>query len=170
MPTFRSAFATGRVPVPNDSSGNLVALRADFAASATMRDITDTLRTNFANNDVIEMFDLPPGHVIDDLVLISDDIDSATGCQLAVGFINATDNGLLTDAASGGAAMIAASAIGQTATIVRPTTVATWRVQPSESTARRRVGVHVVAAPTTLVAGTISLVARLRSVHSPVNT
>lgn len=179
MPVFRSAFASGRVVTPNDASGDLMAFRVDFQVQNPMVDTTGTARANFAVNDVIEMFDLPVGHVIDDLVFVADDIDSngTPTVSLAVGFINATDNGLDTAAANGGAALIAATNIGQAGGVARPTTAATWRIQPTLDASatpntlipRRRVGIHVVAAPATLQAGLLSLVARIRSVHSPAN-
>jgi len=167
MPKFQSQFATGKYGTPIDSSGDVVALKVDFPVSAAMVDSGGVVRANFAANDVIEMFDLPAGHVIDDLVLVSDDIDSngAPAVSLSVGFINTTDNGLDVSAANGGAALIAASNIGQAGGVARPTTAATWRIAPQESGARRRVGILVVAAPATLQAGTLSLVARLRSAH-----
>lgn len=167
MAKFQSLYARGRQIAPYDDSGDVVTIRVDFAVSAAMIDSSGVSRANFSANDVIELFDLPAGHVPVDAYIACDDIDSngAPAVLMSLGIINTTDNGIDTAAANGGAAWIASSNVGQAGGFVRPTTVAIARCSPVESSARRRVGLHIATAPATLQAGTITVMVSYRSAH-----
>lgn len=172
MAKFQTDFSLGRKIAPYDDSGNLVSVRVDFNFNTTaMYDSTGTKQTAFAVNDVIDCFKLPAGHLPVDLILMSDAFAASGSATLNVGVINATDNGIDTAAANGGAAWLASVSAGTTALApTRPSTSAMWKTTLPAANANgsteydRRIGIHVGAIPTTLAAsGNITLIMTYRS-------
>lgn len=138
MALLKTNYANGVYPMPTCDDAAPRVVRMEYSLAAAL-----------ALNDVIYSGDLPADHVPVDFILDSDDVDTngAPAVILAVGIINATDNGLSTAAEDGGAAWLAGSTIGQAGGMARPTTNVITRVTPTSSS--RRVGVHVSTAPAT---------------------
>ena len=155
MSLLKTNYANGIYPMPSASDSNVLAVRMEYSLAAAL-----------ALNDVMYMGDLTSNHLPVDFMLDSDDLDTggAPAVVLAVGIINATDNGLSTDAADGGAAWLAGSTIGQAGGMARPTTNVLSRVAASESS--RRIGVHVSTAPATgATTGKVGLMFQYRAAH-----
>lgn len=138
MSLLKTNYANGVYPMPTCDDAAPRNVRMEYSLAAAL-----------ALNDVIYAGDLPADHVPVDFMLDADDLDTngAPAIILAVGIINATDNGLSTDAADGGAVWLAGSTIGQAGGLARPTTNVITRVTPTSGS--RRVGVHVSTGPAT---------------------
>jgi hypothetical protein len=144
MALLRTKHALGVYPMPTASDSNAMAIRMEYSISAVL-----------ALNDVIYMGDLPANHLPVDFLLDSDDVSAGADVVMAVGIINATDNGLSTAAADGGAAWLSGSNIGQAGGMARPTTNVMSRVTNTETA--RRIGVHISTAATTTTTGKVGL-------------
>lgn len=152
MPTFRSLYATGHRPVPSVQGAETVAIKASV-----------TLPASYSINDLLEFFELPENAVPVDFVVDSTDIDNGTAVLFSIGAMNAGRTDLSTDAADGGAVWIATTNIGQAGGMVRPTTVAAFRVAPSNS--KRMIGGKITTGAGTPVAGTITVTMTYRAAH-----
>lgn len=174
MPLFQTDYAVGKKTVPNSQGDEIVQIKVDFAVSAAMLDSTGTVRTNFAANDIIELCELPAGHVPVDVEIAADDIDSngAPAVTLNVGILNAGKTDFATDVNGDGGNisgqwLASNSTVAQAGGVARRGTAAgdrlIHRVKPLESS--RKVGFKVPAAPATLQAGTLSLIFSFRAAH-----
>ena len=152
MSLLKTKNALGVYPMPSADGSGVIAVRMEYSIAAVL-----------ALNDVIYMGDLPANHVPVDFMLDSDDVSAGADVVMAVGIINATDNGLSTEAADGGAAWLSGSTIGQAGGMARPTTNVLSRVAASESS--RRVGVHISTAATTTTTGKVGLMLQYRAAH-----
>lgn len=167
MPLFLNDYATGKKTMATAQGAEVLTQRLDFAVSSAMRDATGTVRANFAANDVVVMGLLPAGHVLTDVKLVSDDIDTGAGVTLSAGILNAARTGFSTDANGDGGnvsgSFIAASTVGQAGGNAGPAAAATapWRLKPTE--ADRELGIVVPAIPAAIQAGTVSLIVSYRA-------
>ena len=152
MSLLKTKNALGVYPMPSADGSGVIAVRMEYSIAAVL-----------ALNDVIYMGDLPANHVPVDFMLDSDDVSAGADVVMAVGIINATDNGLSTEAADGGAAWLSGSTIGQAGGMARPTTNVLPRGAASESS--RRVGVHISTAATTTTTGKVGLMLQYRAAH-----
>src|SRR4030065_2182990 len=98
MSLLKTQNALGVYPMPSADGSGVIAVRMQHSIAAVL-----------ALNDVIYMGDLPANHVPVDFMLDSDDVSAGADVVMAVGIINATDNGLSTEAAGGGAAGLSGS-------------------------------------------------------------
>jgi hypothetical protein len=105
MALNKSAHAKGIVPTPVAVGCEVVACRAEFVLSADL-----------AVNDIIEMMQLPAGHVPVDLILDTDDLGT-TGA-VGVGLLNSGKTDIDTTA-SGGAAWLTGGDVATAATGLR---------------------------------------------------
>ncbi|MEK6244021.1 MAG: hypothetical protein AABM33_05915 [Pseudomonadota bacterium] len=146
MTLYRTDLAKGTKTALNASQSEALPQRIEFVNSVAL-----------AINDIIEMGPLLEDHVIVDLILDSDDLDTngAPAITLSVGILNAAKTDLDT-VASGGALWIVASTVAQAGGAVRPTTLHAFRLQ-AMSALRRLIGIKVVAAAATTVAALTNL-------------
>jgi len=97
MALNKTANAKGLIPTPVAVACEVIAVRAEFPLTADL-----------SANDLIQMMDLPAGHLPCDLVL---DFDALGGSgAVSVGLLNATKDDLDT-AASGGAAWLTTGSV-----------------------------------------------------------
>lgn len=141
--TNSNDYITGRKPVPTPSGPEVVATRFEI-----------TLATgDLALNTIGQVGELPPGCVPVDVIVDHDDLDSSTAAAIfQVGIWDGAGANLSTDAADGGAAWGATTAVNTAATQrLALSGVAMSRVTPTQT--RRKLGMKVTTAPTTAVAG-----------------
>lgn len=140
--------ANGVIPTPVAVGCEVVVCRASF-----------TLTADLAANDLIQMMDLPAGHVPVDIILDNDAMGAGT---ISVGILNAGKTDLDTTA-SGGAAWLTAGAV-TAANGLRGDAAglrAMSRVVPNQ-TANQPIGVKIVV-DTTATSGVIGLTLLYRS-------
>lgn len=148
MALKKTDHATGVIPTPVAVGCELVVCRASF-----------TLTADLAAGDLIQMMDLPAGHVPVDIILDNDALAAGT---LSVGILNAGKTDLDTTL-SGGALWLTGGAV-TTANGLRGDAAglrAMSRVVPNQS-ANLAIGVKV-ATDTSAVSGTIGLTLLYRS-------
>jgi hypothetical protein len=147
MPRIQSLYAQGRLPVPVSQGSDLVTLAFECAVPVT--------GDGTALNDIIEMGNLPAGHVPVDVLYSATDLDTngAPAHAVSFGVLNAGKTDISTDAADGGAAWATGLVIGQAGTLARQSAVAIHNVTPSP--AHRALGFKVTTAALTKAAGTI---------------
>ena len=153
MSLLKTKNALGVYPMPSADGSGVIAVRMEYSIAAVL-----------ALNDVIYMGDLPANHVPVDFMLDSDDVSAGADVVMAVGIINATDNGLSTEAADGGAAWLSGSTIGQAGGI-RGVRGCGFSAMSSASESSRRVGVHISTAATTTTTGKVGLMLQYRAAH-----
>ena len=169
MSLYQTDYATGKKTLPNGQGREVLHARVDFAVSATMVDNLNATHANFSANDVIEFGRLPAGHVLVDLKMVCDKIDSngSPAVVLSAGILNAGKTALSTDANGDGTNLsgtfLSAVTTGQAGGNASPaaTLTAAWRLRPLESD--RSIGVVVGTIPATLQAGTMSLLISYRA-------
>lgn len=146
--TTNSAVALGQAPMPNPKGSDLVSVRLEH-----------NLVANPGANDTAWLCDLPEDCVPVDCILDSDDLDAGATptITISVGFLNAAKTAL------DGTAWIAASTIGQTGGMARPTT--NTMVKTAPSSARKPVGLLFPAVAATFATGKIGLTLVYRSAH-----
>lgn len=146
MALRQSDAALGKVNIPYPAyAGAVVAQRFTFAA----------LTTNMALNDIIEMAPIPPNARVIDVILDSDDLDSAgPSITLDVGIMSG-DWGDPDAARTVGAEFFAASTVAQAGTTARPTIKTAFRT--GRSSTARSIGIKVAAAAAAAQAGEIGL-------------
>lgn len=166
MALTQSDYAKGIRKVPTAQGGELVAVRAVVTLAAA------------GAGDIIEMLPVPEDHILVDVILDSDDIDSngSPTVTLSVAYLNAakSDIDVTANINGDGAAFIAASTIGQAGGMARPTTKSLWKALPRASTPSgstpanaqlNNLGVKIVAASATFAAGNVGLTAIYRAAH-----
>lgn len=130
-----AAIANGYPAITASGAHDLVAVRADYTVSAALE-----------LNDIIEMIELPPGHVPVDVILDTDDLDTGTpAITLDVGILAGAVGDTTVGNRTNGAQFLAASTAGQAGGIARADVKGFTRLAPSDS--RRSIGVSVKAAP-----------------------
>ena len=146
MALYQTDLATGAKVTPICKGSESIVVRAEFPQ-----------RVALAVNDIIEMLQLPEDHVVADAWIDSDDLDSngTPTITLSLGVLNAAKSDIDT-VASGGAAWIAASTVGQAGGVARASTFHAMRMQP-QSNLRRNIGIKVAAGPATGVAALTNL-------------
>ena len=146
MPRIQSLYASGKLPTPISTGADLIALPFECAVPAT--------GDGTALNDIIEMGNLPAGHIPVDVIYSATDLDTGAAAHaVSFGVLNANKDDISTAAADGGAAWATGLTIGQAGTMVRNTGVAIYAVQPS--TTPRALGFKVTTISATKAAGTI---------------
>lgn len=146
MPRIQSLYATGKLPTPISTGADLVVLPFECDVPAT--------GDGTALNDIIEMGNLPAGHVPVDVIYSADDLDSGTGTvRHSFGVLNSTKDDISTAAADGGAAWATAIDAGVAGTIFRTTAAAIHKVVAS--TVPRAIGFKVTTASNVKAAGKI---------------
>ena len=155
MPRIQSLYAQGKLPTPISQGSDLVALPFECAVPAT--------GDGTAVNDIIEMGNLPAGHVVVDVLYSATDLDTGGAPAHAVSFgvLNAAKSDLSTDAADGGAAWATGLTIGQAGTLTRQSTAAIHQV--TAASAPRALGYKVTTASATKAAGTIRAIVLCRA-------
>lgn len=145
MALFQTDYAKGTKVLPAPKGSESVIARIEFVQVAAL-----------ALNDIVEMCQLPEDCVPADAWIDTDDLDSngTPLITLSLGVLNAAKSDIDT-VASGGAAWLAASTIGQTGGVARITTQYGLRMQPSQ--VRRSIGIKCAAAPATGVAALTNL-------------
>lgn len=150
MALKKSAHALGQIPTPVANGCEIVVCRASY-----------TLTADLALGDLIQMMDLPVGHVPVDLILDTDDLGTTGG--VSVGLLNANKDDLDTTA-SGGAAWLTGGDVATAATGLRADAGglrAMARCAASQ-TANRPVAIKI-ATDTTATSGTIGVTLLYRS-------
>ncbi len=148
MALKQSAYARGVIPTPVAAGCEVVVCRASF-----------TLTADLSAGDIIEMQDLPAGHVPVDIIFDNDALAAGT---VSVGILNAGKTDLdLT--ASGGAAWLTGGAV-TSAGALRADAAGLRAMSrcPVNQSANQSVGVKIVT-DTTAVSGTIGLTLLYRS-------
>jgi len=150
MALKKSAHALGQIPTPVASGCEVVVCRASF-----------TLTADLAASDIIQLMDLPAGHVPVDLILDTDDLGT-TG-TVSVGLLTSAKDDLDTTA-SGGAAWLTGGDVNTAATGLRADAAglrAMSRCAASQN-ANRPIGIKL-ATDTTATSGTIGVTLLYRS-------
>lgn len=142
--------ANGVIPTPVAVGCELVVCRASF-----------TLTADLAANDLIQMMDLPAGHVPVDIILDTDDLGT-TGA-VSVGLANAGKTDIDTTA-SGGAAWLTGGDVATAATGLRADAAGLRAMSrcAADQTANRAI-VLKIATDTTATSGTIGMTLLYRS-------
>lgn len=150
MALNKSAHAKGIIPTPVAAGCEVVVCRAEFALSADL-----------AANDIIQMMDLPAGHVPIDIILDTDDLGT-TGA-VSVGLLNSGKTDLDTTA-SGGAAWLTSGDVATAATGLRADAGGLRAMSrcAADASANRAIGIKI-ATDTTATSGTIGLTLLYRS-------
>jgi hypothetical protein len=143
MANLKSVQATNARHLPVPSAGNatdLIPVVGDYVSLAGL-----------ANGDIIEMVPLPPGYVLEDVILDIEDLDSngAPTATVDVGIMSGSwgDSGARTC----GAEFIAGSTVPQAGGIARLSVANGGKVAPTTTT--RSIGLKISAAIATLVVG-----------------
>jgi hypothetical protein len=149
MPNLlQTEHATGQIVAPSPcGAGEMNSYRAQFTFATAQLIL----------NQIVEMGPLPAGCELVDVILDSDDMDSA-GPTLTfdVGIMSgAFGDPDPTNARTIDASIISASAIGGTGGVARPILASAFRETKNESDIG--IGIKVHAAPTTAVAGIVGL-------------
>jgi hypothetical protein len=150
MALKQSAHARGIIPTPVAAGCEVVVCRASFALSADL-----------AIGDIIEMMNLPAGHVPVDIILDTDDLGT-TGA-VAVGLLNSGKTDIDTTA-SGGVAWLTGGDVATAATGLRADAGglrAMSRVVADQA-ANRPIGIKITT-DTTAVSGIIGVTLLYRS-------
>lgn len=145
--TIRASKFAQRVlkTVTGDCAGDVV-VNAFFYDLPAAQNIT---------GDIIDMGVLPAYHTVTDMILVPDDIDSATAAVLDVGIMSGEPGDTVT-ARTCGAEFFSGSTAGQTGAVARPTLASAFKVLPTE--ADRSIGVKIATQSGTAVAGRIRLI------------
>lgn len=150
MSLIQTEHATGQIVAPSPcGAGEMNSYRAQISLTTAQLIL----------NQIIEMGPLPAGCELVDVILDSDDLDSAgPSITLDVGIMNG-DFGALLDSAGNprtcDATIISASTVGGTGGVARPVLATAFRETKSETDVG--IGVKIHAAPATAVAGKIGL-------------
>lgn len=148
MALKKTDYANGVIPTPVAAGCEVVVCRAEFKLTADL-----------AANDLIQMMDLPAGHVPVDIILDNDALGAGT---VSVGILNAGKTDLdLT--ASGGAAWLTAGAV-TAANGLRADAAGLRAISrcPASQAANQPIGIKIVA-DTSAISGTIGLTLLYRS-------
>lgn len=148
MALKKTDYANGVIPTPVAAGCELVVCRASF-----------TLTADLSAGDLIQLMDLPAGHVPVDIIL---DTDALAAGTVSVALLNAGKTDIDT-AASGGAAWLTGGAVTAAGGLRADSAGlrAMSRCVPSQS-ANQPVGIKIVT-DTTAVSGTIGLTLLYRS-------
>jgi len=140
MATFKSDILNVtdlHAPVTASQAGVVVA--SVGSASVTM---------DLAINDIVQLCQLPKGHIPVDLQLETSDLDSATSITISVGVLNSDEDDLVASTN-----FITADDVAQAGGVIRANVVAGLGL--TTSTDDRIIAAKIVAAAGTPVAGTI---------------
>lgn len=150
MALLKSAHAKGVIPTPVANGCEVVVCRASYAIGADM-----------ALNDIIQLMDLPAGHVPVDLILDTDDLGT-TGA-VSVGLLNTGKTDLDTTA-SGGAAWLTNGDVNTAAAGLRADSAGMRAMSRCavDNNANRPIGIKI-ATDTTATSGTIGVTLKYRS-------
>lgn len=141
MAVFKDTkIAADQPPITGGQAGMVVANRGTYEVPATL-----------AANDVVQLAYLPAGHVPVDVILEADDLDTGTpAITLSVGVVDSAGTDLVASTN-----FLTASTVAQAGGAVHANLVT--GLQLAASSAKRIVGVKVIAAAGTAAAGTLRL-------------
>lgn len=143
MPNFKSSQCqpqTGYRPaISATHAGEVKAVRGSVSLPNTL-----------AQNDIVELVQLPPQHVIVDAVLDSDDLDGGAALVMDVAIINSGGTDVVANTK-----VISDTTVGQTGGVARMDEQGAPRLAPSNSA--RNVGVKITTAAAAAQAGTLGL-------------
>lgn len=126
-----------------------------FAGHVVAQRFKITIPAAAALNDIFELACLNANCRVIDMILDSDDLDSAgPSITLDVGIMSG-DWGDTSQSRTCGSEFFAASTAAQAGTVVRPTAKGAFRVAPTDKA--RSIGVKIAAAAATGVAGEVGL-------------
>ena len=146
MALLKSLYAQGKLPTPISTGADLVTLPFECDVPAT--------GDGTALNDIIEMGNLPAGHVPVDVIYSATDLDTGSPAHaVSFGVLNSAKDDISTAAADGGAAWATGLTIGQAGTLARQSVAAIHSVTPA--TAPRALGFKVTTISATKAAGKI---------------
>lgn len=145
--TKASDFAKGIMPTPvGDCAGDLIITRP----------FIDVTAAQLTLNAMFDVGILPAGHVVTDMVLVPDDLDTGTATvALDVGILSGTPGDTTSDRTIG-SEYFAADTGARTGAISRMSAPGGFKVAPTDTD--RSIGVKVQAAPNVAAAGRIRLV------------
>lgn len=153
MATLLSRFATCQLQTASaDCAGDVIV--NDYFVDLTVAQMTA--------GAIIDLGMLQANMTVSDMILVPDDIDTGAAVTLDVGILSGTPGDAATRTC--GAEFFAASTAGQTGAIARPTLPSAFRV--AATGADRSIGVKIVAAPATPVAGRIRLRVFMQSANA----
>jgi hypothetical protein len=154
MATLETNYIKGVTPQPIPSGAEVISIKAELVGL-----------DDLADNDMLAMCFLPEDCVPVDAVIVHDDLDDGAGLAVDFGLFNADEDAISTEAADGGDEWVDGSTALQAAGVLKMTTGAIWRTQPS--TSRRKVGFKVMVDPATDPAATqkLSVIFSYRAAH-----
>lgn len=143
MAVILSKFAQSKYPIAY----------ATYAGEISVNDyFVDLTAADQVAGNIIDLGELPAYHTVTDAILIPGTLGAAI--TLDVGIMSGTF-GTADNTRTMGAEIFAASTAAQAGTVARPTLATAFTILPSER--NRSIGVKIVTAPTTPVAGRIRL-------------
>jgi hypothetical protein len=145
MAVFQTDYAKGIRPMPIAQGAEVLAVRMEFNLTAAL-----------AAADIVEFGFLPEDHLPVDYLIDNDDLDTGATITTDFGILTAAGTAVSAAAADGGAKWLTASALLQAATNTRPTSNSHTRCSPAATT-RRKVGMVIVAGPSTSTTGKIGV-------------
>jgi hypothetical protein len=104
--------------------------------------------------DIIEMGFLPAYHTVSDVVLIADDLDTATALALDVGLMSGTP-GSTDTARTCGAELFSGATTGQAGGVARPTLASAFKILATETD--RSIDIKIATQAGTPAAGRVRL-------------
>jgi hypothetical protein len=144
MTILQSNAAKGILPIPYPGfAGQAVAVRHTIVVPA-----------NVAANDILEVLPIPPGCRPVELIVDSDDLDTAAAITFDVGVMSG-EFGSTDPARTCGAEFFLNSTLGQAGGVARPTLASAYRVASSPT--ERSIGIKIKTVAGTPVAGTIGV-------------
>jgi hypothetical protein len=144
MPTILSKFATSQLPTVSTQRAGEVVVNDFFI---------DLSAAQLLAGAIIDLGRLDAYHTVSDMILLPGDLDSAAAVTLDVGLLSGAPGDVANRTC--GAEFFAASTAAQTGTPARPTLRSAFAVQSVGFD--RSIGVKIVAAPGTPVAGRIAV-------------
>lgn len=150
MALQKTDHASGKFPTPVACGSETVVCRAEFKLSADL-----------AANDIIQMMDLPAGHVPVDIILDTDDLGTSGAVAVGLANVGKTD---IDTAASGGANWLTGGDVATAAAGFRADSAGLRAMSrcAADQTANRAVVVKITT-DTTAASGTIGLTMLYRS-------
>lgn len=155
MAIYKTDNAAGIRPAPESDDVCLVSVRAEFSLSAAL-----------AAADVVQLAELPAGFVVTDFILDCDDLDAGATVTADLGVLDAA--GAVSAAAADGGKWLTADTSLRAASVTRMSaqSVAVQQaiLRMSKSDSPRKIGLNIVAGPTTASSGKIGLTLTYRAV------
>lgn len=150
MAILQTDYAKGIRPMPIAQGAELISVRMAFVLAAAL-----------AAADVIEFGFLPADHVPVDYIIDTDDLDSGTTVTTDFGILTSAGTAVSALTADGGAKWLTADTFMRGVTNQRPTASPMFRTLPSS--ANRKIGMVMIAGPTTASSGIVGVTLMYRA-------